>query len=236
MKLRTIKAITAASMLALGLGFAAAPANAALITASLVGGVPTGVNYVNFDNLPLGAAGGTSGGVAVSFVPDGQTVTGAASGLYAAPFISNHNGALFGDPTLAGADTTKYLTTGVGSIVLGMPAAETYLGLLWGSVDMFNTLQFFMNTTLVGTLTGADITALADGDQGVNGTYYVNILSSLPFNKVIASSTSYAFELDNVAYNPTNPNNPVPEPFSLGLLGLGVFGAAFLRRRKAAAV
>jgi hypothetical protein len=63
---------------------------------------------------------------------------------------------------------------------------------------------------------------------------YVNISSTLPFNKVIATSTQYAFEFDNVAYNPT----PVPEPTTMiaGALLLLPFGASTLRvlRRRTA--
>ncbi len=224
-----LKSIAIAGAAALAISLTAGTAQAALVVNALVGGAPTGVNYVNFDNLPLGSAAGTSGGVSVSFNPDGQVVQGASAGTYAAPFISNSNGLLFGDPTVSGADTTKYLSTGLGSVSLVFPVLETYLGLLWGSVDDYNSLSFYNGATLVGALTGLDVTASADGDQGVNGTYYVNILSTLAFDRVVASSTGYAFEFDNVAYNPTNP---VPEPISLGLLGLGVIGLGLMRRRK----
>ena len=65
---------------------------------SSVGGAPTGVNYANFDNLPLGNAGGISNGVTVSFTGDAQAVQGSQTDVYAAPFLSNGNGTLFGDP------------------------------------------------------------------------------------------------------------------------------------------
>lgn len=209
-------------------------ANAAFIVSPLVGGAPVGVSYANFDNLPLGAAGGTSGGINVSFVPDGQTVAGASTGLYAAPFLSNSNGVLFGDNTVSGADTTQYLTTGIGSAILALPGLKLYFGLLWGSVDAYNSLEFFNGATSVGTVTGADVTASADGDQGINGTYYVNILSDMMFDSVVASSTSYAFEFDNVSYNAVAPPNGVPEPLSLGLLGIGLLAMGGLAKRRKA--
>ena len=88
----------------------------------------------------------------------------------------------------------------------------------------------------VGIVNGLDIVASANGDRGINGTYYANIVSDLAFDRVVASSTQYAFEFDNVAYNEEGPNQPVPEPMSLGLLGLGILGAGLManRRRKAA--
>lgn len=224
---------TAAGALALAIGHVGA-ANAAFVVNPLVGGAPTGVNYANFDLLPLGSAGGSSGGIGVSFTGDGQTVINSASGLYAPPFISNSNGALFGDPMVAGQDTTPYLTSGIGTIALMLPGAMQYFGLLWGSVDPYNTLEFFSGATSVGSVTGSTVQAGANGDQGVNGTYYVNIVSDLMFDKVIASSTQYAFELDNVSYNPTNPNS-VPEPIALGLLGIGLLGIGAIKRRRSAA-
>lgn len=232
MKSRTLKSLAALGTFLMGMSLAAGNANASFIINATVGGAPTGVNYANFDNLPLGSAGGVSGGITVSFNPDGQVVTGASDGFYAAPFISGGNGVLFGDPTIAGADTTQYLSTGVGSVTLALPGSQLYLGLLWGSVDNYNNLEFFSGATSVGTVNGVDIFAAAAGDQGVNGTFYANILSNLAFDRVVATSTQYAFEFDNVAYNATDPGNPVPEPMSLALLGAGLLGVGMLRRRK----
>ena len=42
-----------------------------------------------------------------------------------------------------GPDTTTYLTTGIGSVTLTLPGPEKYFGLLWGSVDTYNTLSFY---------------------------------------------------------------------------------------------
>jgi hypothetical protein len=231
MNIKRLKSATALTALVVGLGCAAGTAQASFIINATVGGAPTGVTYVNFDNLPLGAAGGVSNGVGVSFVPDGQTVVGASSGLYAAPYISASNGVPFGDATVSGADTTRYISTGMGQAKLTFPGAEKYLGMLWGSVDTFNKLEFVMGAVSVGIVTGANIFAAAAGDQGINGTYYANIVSSLSFDSVVASSSAYAFEFDNVAYNPTDPNK-VPEPFSIGLLGIGMLGVGFFRKNK----
>jgi len=208
-------------------------ARAGLTVSASVGGAPTGVNYANFDGLPLGATGGTSNGITVSFAGDAQAVQGSLSGVYAAPYLSNNNGSLFGDPN-NGPDATTYLSTGTGSVTLTLPGQEMYVGLLWGSVDNYNTLSLYNGSTLIGTVTGTDVTSNANGDQGVLGTYYVNINSTDSFNKIVATSTSNAFEFDNVAYNPT----AVPEPSSFVLALIGAMGAVTYRqvRRKGLAL
>ena len=212
-----------------GLFAGASAAHATLTVSAAVGGAPTGVNYVNFDDLALGSAGGISDGVGVAFDPDGQAVQGSVSGIYAAPYLSNGNGVPFGDPE-NGPDTTTFLSTGLGSATLSFPGLEKYVGLLWGSVDAYNTLSLYDGEALVGSITGTTVTAGANGDQGVNGTYYVNISSTLPFNKVVATSSQYAFEFDNVAYNRT----AVPEPTTLALFVGGLIGLAAIRRRQPA--
>jgi hypothetical protein len=211
-------------------------ANATLTVSGSVGGAPTGVSYENFDSLTPGNTTTTllGSGITVSFSPDGQPVSGSASGAYAAPYLSGGNGAGFGSQP-DGQDATVYLTAGLGQVRLDMPANELYLGLLWGSVDEFNVLNFYDSSdNLIGTVSGADVIASPDGDQGLNGTVYVNINSDTPFAYVNATETSsrYAFEFDNVAFNPTRPT-PSPEPITLSLFGAGLAGLGFARRRKA---
>lgn len=211
-------------------------ANATLTIASTNGGAPTGVTLDNLDALPLGTAGGvTATGITVSFTPDGGAVSGPLTGIYAPPFLSGGNGFGFGSPNQAdGADATTYVTAGGitgSSATFALPGLEQYFGLLWGSVDAFNSLEFFNGNTSVGILTGAQV-GVATGDQGVLGTYYVNITSDLAFNRVVATSgNQHAFEIDNLAFNPSIPS--VPEPITLSLFGAGLAGLGFARRRKA---
>lgn len=236
MKRRVIRSILFASTLGVVLIGATGGTHATLIVSADVGGAPTGANYVNFDNLPSGNAGGASGGIGVSFTSgDGAVVTGALVNKYAAPYLSNANGTLFGDPN-NGADATPYLSTGIGSVTLTFSSDQLYLGLLWGSVDNYNTLSFYDGVSLVGSITGTDVWASANGDQGVNGTFYVNTISDLAFDSVIASSTNYAFEFDNVAFNSEAFIRNVPEPASLTLFCTGLValvGLGRVRRRMA---
>ena len=212
---------------------------AALLSAS-VGGAPVGAAvYENFNGL--GATGGvTSNGITVSFSGPGAAAVSLpdVSGQYAAPFISNSNGASFGDLQANGADQTEYLATGIGEVTLQLDGYNQYFGLLWGSVDAVNTLSFYDGATLLFTFTGHDVDGLANGDQGAAGTLYVNINSETPFDKVVASSSAYAFEFDNVALavNPISlpETAAVPEPGTLALLGLGLLAGIATRHRRTA--
>jgi hypothetical protein len=207
---------------------------AATLSAS-VGGVPVGVGvYESFDSLAT--TGGLSArGIAVTFSGKGA---GTATlpyvpGRYVAPFISSGNGASFGNPQANGLDQTQYLTTGIGQVTLQLDKYHQYFGLLWGSVDDYNTLSFYDGNTLLFSFTGIDVDAGANGNQGAGGTFYVNINSDAAFNKVVASSTAYGFEFDNVALaiNPLAVS-PVPEPetYSLLMAGLALIGAIVRRR------
>src|SRR4051812_38123874 len=159
---------------ALPFGFVAhlPQAAAALTVTASVGGAPTSsaTHRASFEDLALGAGGGTSGGLGVSLAGGALAVSGGGFG-YTAPYLSAGNGALFGDATTLGFDGTQYLSTLLGTVTLSLPQRETYLGLLWGSVDSFNTLSFYDGGALVGRVTGADITSNS-GSVWADGTFY----------------------------------------------------------------
>jgi hypothetical protein len=228
--------LAAAAALLLGSGIA----HAGLIASGSVGGAPAGAVLENFDSVPLGSAGAvTPTGIRLTFNPDARALVGAIGGVAAPPYLSGGNGLGFGggggvQPD--GQDTTTYLSTGStgavpgASITLTLPGPEKYFGLLWGSIDAYNTLSFYDGATLVGSFTGADILAGANGDQGVNGTLYVNFAANggTSFDRVVATSSQYAFEFDNVAFNAS----AVPEPVTLAVLATGIAGLAVARRRR----
>ena len=217
------------SALALGLtsGLFALPIS---IESSDTGGAATGAVFVNFDTLALGNANQSVSGVNLSFTGNAKVVQGLVVNQYAPPFLSGDNGIGFGAPDqVNGADATRYLSAGTGSVSLAFESGQKYFGLLWGSVDTFNSLMFYDGMTLLGTFTGADVIALANGNQGLVGTTYVTFNSEVFFNKIVATSTTNSFEFDNIAFD---TRKRVPDSAStVALLGLGLVGLAALRRK-----
>jgi hypothetical protein len=215
-------------VLSLVTGLSAAP----ISINSIQGGGASGSTFVNFDSFVLGSSTQSATGVEVDFDgTESRAVSGSVTNKYAAPFLSGNNGVGFGpggSDQGDGVDTTTYLSAGTGSITFTFDDYQNYLGLLWGSVDDYNTLAFYDGDTLVDSFTGADVTAFANGDQGADGTFYVSFFSDVLFNKVIASSTTNSFEIDNIAFDVRN----VPDSgATVALLGLGLMGLALARRK-----
>ena len=99
-------------------------------------------------------------------------------------------------------DTTNYLAIAAGGTeTITFETEHNALGLYWGSVDNYNTVAFYHGTTLIASYTGADLAPLfADGNRtSFASTGYVEFSGLLAFDKVVFTSSSDAFEIENIS-------------------------------------
>jgi VCBS repeat-containing protein len=99
-------------------------------------------------------------------------------------------------------DGTNYLSIGGhAQATITFDHQQSSFGLYWGSVDAYNSIDFYDGNKLVASYDGSDVAPLlANGGQGSfasNG--YVEFLDLAPFTKVVLQSSQNAFELDNVS-------------------------------------
>jgi hypothetical protein len=205
--------------IAFGLALAASVSQAGIIQTVEAPGVYTtqvaGATTVNFNNGTCGAYTSCSG--------NGALTTGSVSGWYATPYNI----------------TSSYLSVAYysasGSVTLTTPGSYNYFGLYWGSIDTYNSISFYDGDTLVGTYGGGGIYPLmANGGRMTwASSRYVNFLftGGDVFNRIVLTSSNYAFESDNHAFGRLK----VPEPSSLAMFGLGLLVLGVAARRRVSA-
>jgi hypothetical protein len=227
-------------------------------TAVIGGSAQSGATYVSFDSATPGSATSiTSGGLTVTFAGNAETVEGpqgttSTDNNGAPPILSGNNNVHFGS-AYTGYDNTPFIDAGnnpnSGKITMNFSSAQNYLGLLWGSVDANNTLTFYSGAngsgSVVETITGADLvaenSAVASGgtDYGDTfnpwGTAYVNVNTSATFESVVATTDTFTFEIENLAYGDFGGSSIPDGGLTVALLGGSMLVLGALRRRLARA-
>tara|TARA_R110000822_G_scaffold11702_1_gene42537 strand:- start:34116 stop:34988 length:873 start_codon:yes stop_codon:yes gene_type:complete len=113
-----------------------------------------------------------------------------------------------------------------------------YFGFYWGSVDTYNDFQFFNDTDNTSvSITGSQLLTQLGGQSGNQGAptsnTYVNIdFESFSWNRFVVTSTGIAGEFDNIVTGLTTRNRDVPEPMSIAVFGLGLFGLGLANRKR----
>jgi hypothetical protein len=154
--------------------------------------------------------------------------------------VANVNTTPWGESTSNSYLEVAYLGSGVlpSDVTIDLSSLENYFGLYWGTIDSFNSVTF--NNTISGdtlTYTGDKLLLLSggggnlDGDQATNplDNGYVNFFFGGMFNQVVLSTADYNFEVNKLA---VGNSDPVPEPTTMVLMGMGLFGIVGLKKRK----
>jgi len=229
----------------------------AMLTMAINGGVASAYTISYDHKTPVLAGGSTTDGGYTSPVLNATVETFDPSAGFTQPWtwtgsyslVSNgdnltnrYSAPSYIDPVLLlTKESTDYISVPFGTgtnpsdtgtvTVTNLGGSYNYLGLWWGSIDSYNTLEFFKNGILQHTISGSDVTNPnpANGNQIDPSTNkYVNIYFGIndSFDSFSMTSTNFAFEADNIAVG------VVPEPGTMMLLGMGMLSLAVFGKRR----
>ena len=178
---------------------------AAICAAAMIGSAASAAT-ISFSATPTAATANPLGTVISGTFNQNVTEPGLITGVRRSPWEGTPlDGSVYSSIT----GTAEYVFS----------SARTKLSLVWGSPDSYNTLHFLNGTTVLGSVTGSQIT-------GGALNRLVTISGFGPFTKVQFVSGLPAFEYANVA--------AVPVPAAGFMLLAGLAGLAALRRRQSA--
>ena len=177
-----------------------------------------------------------------TFVNPSTQCNGITYSFSGSPYVS---GSLSGQYSALPNDTSVFLTaapsqegkSGASPVSITLPSNANYFGFYSASLDAYNFIEFFENTISRGQYSWTQLAALAGIPSGdVSTGQYFNVYLSKDmafFNKVVLTSTNYAFETDNHSFGVAMAPESVPVPGVLALLSIGLVGIGAARRRQA---
>jgi hypothetical protein len=194
-------------------------------------GTADAVTVTNLADAPAAWAAALAGTANTLNVPGTWSVlpsvrVGNLANVYRSPF---DNEDLPGNPDNSAFIGLEYYAVGPGNpnnpAVMTFTSDQTSLTFLWGSVDSYNTLEFYDNNVLIATVLNTDISP-APGNVAGRGAAYVAI-SGLLFDEIRFNSGLNALEFSNMT------TTPVPLPAALPLMLAGLAGIGLVARRRA---
>lgn len=203
--------------------------------AAVLGAISTPASAVTVANIADNAAawGGVDASATLAvpgvWTQAPQQGAGHVVGVSRSPFDPSDTGA--GGIANWGQIAFWYVGPNDGPAILSFGSDQNRFGLLWGSVDDYNFLDFYDDGGLVASVTSAEIAPLTATAQ--RGASLVSI-SDLVFDEVRFRSTSPAFEFSNITAG-YDQVAPIPLPPAILMFLSALAGAAFVARRRRAA-
>jgi hypothetical protein len=182
------------------------------------------VNSLNGTAASVGVTGDTSeSGVRIGSIANYAAAPANDETCYA--FVSNN-----------GSGTATFEFDYSDLIAAYSDTGITYLGFYWGSVDVYNTFEFYSGGDLVTTITGSELLAELGGTSGDqvddSSNVYVNIDFSFAeqFDTLVITTTGIAGEFDNIVIGLSS--RPTPAPAGIALFAVGLIAAGVRSRFK----
>jgi hypothetical protein len=200
-----------------------------------IAGFPAGDTSYNDGNQP-GCAVNTAGAAGISLNTSGSDAFAVRQGTAAYAAAPANDQSCFGFTPAGGGvlpswteiDYSGFLTAGV---------RIDYFGFYWGSVDTYNSFEFYSGEELVATVTGTSLLSELGGTSGDRvgdgSNAYVNLFFDIneAFDRFRVVSTGIAGEFDNVVIGLDN-RQQISEPGTLVVFALGLIGLCCGIRRK----
>ena len=190
----------------------AASAQAAVVVGSVVEQfAPVTPSGVTFEDVGLGAtaSGVLAGDPTATFTGNGVVRQGSSSGQYATPAFDN----------------THFLAVNANNTATVTYSSDrNSLTLLIGSIDGYNTFDFYLDGLLVSSLSGNNVPLPASNTGDQARSFYVTFNGA--FDQVVfGTGNTNALEIDNISA-------AVPEASTWAMMILGFLGLGFLGYRK----